>query len=503
MTASNTKRLARNTLVMYIRMGIIMIIAIYSSRILLKTLGIEDYGTYNLVGSIIAMVSMLQGMFTTATQRFLNYEMGRNDISKMKIVFNMSIRVNTIIAIIFVIAVEVVGLWFFYNKINIDIDRIIAAQWVFHLAVISSVFLIFNSTFDALVIAHEHMGFFAFVSVLRNLLNLVIIFLLPCLGNDRLITYGWLLLGVTILICTITTIYCKYNFIECRLAKLWDKDIFKQMFSFAGWQMFGNTAYVLTQNGLNLVFNIFGGMVVNAARGIAYQFYTIVSSFLNNVILAITPYSVKTYAAGDIDRTLQMFYFSSKILFVVNICIVIPLLYLTPEILILWLDVIPEHTIGFIRLILIWSTIRSLHYPFDVLFKAVGKIKNYQITEGIILSLPLVFSYFLLKAGMSFNTAFSSIIIFEIIDIFVVMYWAKKIVGLQIREYLLKILLHVAICMLIEIVVFLFISQNCYQASLNMIIAIFSDCLILCYFYLYVLSGTEKHALKRIINLKK
>lgn len=503
MSVLNTKRVARNTIFMYIRMGIIMIIALYSSRILLKTLGVEDYGTYNLVGSIIAMVSMLQGIFTTATQRFLNYEMGRGDTAKMKVVFNVSIRVSTIIAAIFVVAVESIGLWFFHDKVNIDTDRIIAAQWVFHLAVVSSVFLIFNSTFDALVIAHEHMEFFAFVSVLRSLLNLSIIFLLPYLGIDRLIAYGWLLLGVVLLICAITTIYCKYNFIECRLANLWDKDTFKQMFSFAGWQMFGNTAYALTQNGMNLVFNIFGGTVVNAARGIAYQFYTVVSSFLNNVILATTPYSVKAYAAGDVNRTFQMFYFSSKILFAINVCIVIPLLYFTPKILVLWLGVVPEYTIGFIRLILIWSTIRSLHYPFDVLFKSVGKIRNYQITEGIVLSLPLVFSYFLLEGGMSFNAAFGTIIIFEIIDVFAVMYWARKITGLQIREYLAKVLLHVAVCLVIGAVGFFLVSQNWQPSIINLIIAVFSDCIIVCYFYICVLGKTEKLALRRVLYTQK
>lgn len=503
MSVSNTKRIARNTIVMYIRMGINMIIALYSSRILLKTLGVEDYGTYNLVGSIIATVSMLQGMFTTVTQRFLNYEMGRGDTAKMKVVFNMGIRVNTVIVAVFVIAVELIGLWFFDDKINIAADRIIAAQWVFHLGVVSSVFLIFNSTFDALVIAHEHMGFFAFVSVLRSLLNLSVIFLLPCLGIDRLIAYSWLLLGVTILIYAITIIYCRYNFAECRWANLWDKDTFRQMFSFAGWQMFGNTAYALTQNGINLVFNIFGGTVVNAARGIAYQFYTVVSSFLNNVILAVTPYSVKAYAAGDMSRTFRMFYFSSKILFAINICIVVPLLYFTPKILVLWLDVIPEYTVGFIRLILIWSTIRSLHYPFDVLFKAVGKIRNYQITEGIVLSMPLVFSWFLLKGGMSFNTAFSTIIVFEIIDVLAVMYWAKKIAGLQIREYLVKILLPVVVCLMIGAVGFLFVCQNGHHPNINLLIALFCECLIVCYFYICVLGKTERLALKQVLYIHK
>ena len=451
MSNSNTKRLAKNSLYMYIRMAVTMIIALYSSRVLLKTIGVEDFGIYNVVGSIISLVSMVQFFLSSSTQRFLNYEMGKKNNDRLQLIFNMSIVINVIISILFVVIVEIVGYYFFNYKINIAPDRFYAAKWVFQLSVISAVVMIMTAPYDALVIAHEKINFYAFISVLKNLLSLFIIFLVSYGSFDRLIFYAFLLLVVQLVVRLISSIYCKNNFPESLYKKCWDNKMFRDLFSFAGWQLLGTSAYNVTQSGLNLLFNVFGGPVVNAARGISYQINTAIYQFTNNVNVAITPYSIKATAEGDKDKLLRMFYFSSKSLFLITFCVSVPIIYLEEDILKLWLGTVPEYTVGFVYIVLACSLIRSVHSPLDVIFKSVGRIKQYQITEGIVLSMTLLASYILLKYGMSVYIAFSSMIFFESLNLFLIIFLADKIVGIGLKIYIKKVLLTMIVCSIVAL----------------------------------------------------
>ena len=498
---SNTKRLAKNSVYMYIRMIIVLLIALFSSRLLLKNLGVDDYGIFNLVGSIISMVAGLKGMFASATQRFLNYEMGRKNTQRLQLIFSMSIIINLVLSLIFVIVVEVIGLWFFEYKINIDPSRLLAAKYVFHLAVVSSVITIMTSPYDAVIIANEKFDFYAFTSVLDAVLRLLAVILIPYLAGDNLVIYGILLLLIAILIRIINGFYCSRKFKESHYIKCWDKDTFKQMFSFAGWQSLGMTASTLRANGMNMIFNVFGGPVVNAARGIAFQVESAVTMFLNNIITAITPYSIKAFGEGDGKKVQQMFYFSSKVLFLVGFAIAAPLMYLTYPVLNIWLGIVPEFTIGFVQIIIVWFLVRSVHQPIDTLFKAAGRIREYQIIEGILLLLPLPLVYLALNNGLSMYFAFSTIIVIDVIDLIAIIMLAKKTIGINVYRYIKEIILPMIVSFLTMICGYYCVYSVFSGGALAGVIVSFAiDLLLLIFFLLCVFSQFERETIFSLLK---
>ena len=404
---------------MYIRMGFLMLISLYTSRVVLQQLGVEDYGIYNLVGSVVAMFISLKAIFASSTQRFLSYEMGRGDNSKLQLIYTMSTVINAIISLIFLLLVEAVGIWFLNTKINIDPSRLVAAHWVFQFSVISTVISIMSTPLDACVIAHERMDFYAYLSIFEGIARFGICYLLTVTGFDKLIVYGFLTLLVTIVVRLINQIFCMKEFEECHLKKCWDKEYFHKMISFAGWAFFGNTANILSQNGLNMVLNVFGGPVVNAARGISYQVQGALNQFVQNIVVVVKPYAIKTYSSGDYDKAVSFAHITSKLYFIIQLLLVIFVTFLADRLIQLWLGQIPEYTIVFLDLIIFQSLVRSLHMPLDFLFCGEGNIKNYQILEGVILALPVPCSYVLLKLGAPYYSAFVSIVIFEVVHIFI------------------------------------------------------------------------------------
>ena len=498
---SNSKRLAKNSVYMYIRMIIVLLIALFSSRLLLKNLGVDDYGTYNLVGSIISMVAGLKGMFASATQRFLNYEMGRKNTQRLQLIFSMSIIINLVLSLIFVIIVEAIGLWFFEYKINIDPSRLLAAKYVFHLAVVSSVITIMTSPYDAVIIANERFNFYAFSSVLDAVLRLLAVILIPFLKGDHLIVYGCLLLLIAIIIRIINGIYCSNNFEESHFKKCWDKSTFTQMFSFAGWQSLGMTASTLRANGINMVFNVFGGTVVNAARGIAVQVESAVLMFLNNIITAITPYSIKAYGEGDERKVQNMFFFSSKVLFIVGFVISVPIIYITYPILKIWLGVVPEFTVGFVQIIIVWFLVRSVHQPIDTLFKAAGRIREYQIIEGVLLLLPLPLSYIALQNGLSMYIAFSTIVLVDIIDLASILLLSRKIIDVDLHRYFKEVILPMMVAFVVMAIGY-YIVYSYFDGNIvsGIIASITVDLLMVVLFFFAVFSQFEKNTLLSLIK---
>ena len=438
---STAKRLAKNTLYMYARMGILMLISLYTSRIVLQQLGVDDYGIYNLVGSIVAMFSSLRTLFSSSTQRFINYEMGRGNANRLKLVFNMGFSINVIIAVSFVLLAEIIGYWFLNYKMVIDPSRMFAAKAVFQFSLASAVISMITTPFDALVIAHERMDFFAYFAIFEGVMRLVIVFLLSSFAFDKLIFYGFLQLAVSILVIILIALFCRKKFQECRFSRCFDKSLFKGMASFAGWNFFGNTAYTIVQNGLNMVLNVFSGLAANAARGIAYQVSGALSKAIDSVVTVVSPFCTKTYASGDFGKMLKMMYVSTKIYFVIQSLIVLPFSILAYQILDLWLGQVPDYSVGFMQLVLLHSLIRSIHYPINNLFKSAGILRNYQIAELIILSIPLLVAYLLLKAGLSPYFLFVSVIATEFINYYAIIRIAAKDVSLPIREYMSKALI--------------------------------------------------------------
>ena len=450
-TESIGKRLAKNTAYMYVRMVILTVITLYTSRIVLQQLGVDDFGIYGVIGSVVAMFSSLRGLFATSTQRFVNYSMGEGKFDKVCTIFNMSILIHVIISIALFVLGEGLGIWFIECKMSIDPSRVFATHWVLQFSLLSVVISMITTPFDALVLAHEKMNFYAYIAVLEAVLRLAIVFALAYSPIDKLILYAILQFIITIIVFLVNLWYCRSRFSECRFKRVWDKKIFIDMSAFAGWNFLGNTAFAITQNGLNMLINTFSGVVANAARTIAYQANAALGKALDSVTTVINPYCTKTYASGQIERTLVVIYFASKIYIILQIFIALPLCVFSKEILLLWLGQVPDYTIGFMKIIMLHSVIRSIHYPLNNLFKTVGNLKRYQLAEISILSLPLLASYILLRQGCEPYVVFWTLIIFEVINYVAIIAIAKEDAHLPIRTYLKRTIIPCAISVIITL----------------------------------------------------
>ena len=450
-TESIGKRLAKNTAYMYVRMVILTVITLYTSRIVLQQLGVDDFGIYGVIGSVVAMFSSLRGLFATSTQRFVNYSMGEGKFDKVCTIFNMSILIHVIISIALFVLGEGLGIWFIECKMSIDPSRVFATHWVLQFSLLSVVISMITTPFDALVLAHEKMNFYAYIAVLEAVLRLAIVFALAYSPIDKLILYAILQFIITIIVFLVNLWYCRSRFSECRFKRVWDKKIFIDMSAFAGWNFLGNTAFAITQNGLNMLINTFSGVVANAARTIAYQANAALGKALDSVTTVINPYCTKTYASGQIERTLDVIYFASKIYIILQIFIALPLCVFSKEILLLWLGQVPDYTIGFMKIIMLHSVIRSIHYPLNNLFMTVGNLKRYQLAEISILSLPLLASYILLRQGCEPYVVFWTLIIFEVINYVAIIAIAKEDAHLPIRTYLKRTIIPCAISVIITL----------------------------------------------------
>lgn len=464
--AGNAKRLAKNTIYMYIRMFVLMLISLYTSRVLLKQLGIEDYGVYNVVGSIVVMFNSLRGIFASSTQRYLNFEMGKGNTERLNMIFNMSVIINLVIALFFVVCVEIVGWWFLNYKINIDPSRLVAAKWVFQFSVFSTVIALMTTPFDAVIIANEKMGFYAGVSILDGVLKLLIIYLLAISPFDKLISYGFLLFCVHVLMRFVSAIYCRKHFQESRYKKCWDKSLFKDMASFAGWNFLANTGYTLTNEGINMLLNVFGGPVVNAARGITYQVRAALQQFISNVNKATDPYAMKLFAKNDMNGYYQILFAISKILFFVYICMAIPIFFYTEEILQLWLNQVPKYAPLFIKLILIHGVFRSYLSPLNHLFYSANKVKYYQMCSLILSTLLFFTALIVLHLGGLYYSPFVVMIIYVVITWVVVLIQAKVICKFPLADYIksvtLPTLISLSLCVLISFLISVMYAWNSY-----------------------------------------
>jgi O-antigen/teichoic acid export membrane protein len=496
---STAKRLAKNTFFMYFRMAFLMIIALYTSRVVLEKLGVEDYGIYNVVGSLVAIFTSLRSLFSVSSQRFLSTDMGRGDESNLNKTYNHSLYINSFFALFVIIVAEIVGYWFFNGHINVDESRLAAAKWVFHFSVLSSATIVFTSSFEALCIAHEKMSFYAYISIFEGLLQLGVVFLLSISPIDALVFYGLLKLGIAVLILLVNYTYCKRSFAECYFCNCFDKHYLKKMLSFSGWSFLGSTSYTLTQQGMNMVLNIFGGPIVNAARGIAYQVNSAINQFMSNIVVAIRPYCIKTYAEGNSKKTFDLLFIFTKISFCIQFCLIIPIVFLTPKILDLWLGQVPEYSVIFVQLVLTNTLVRTFHPAVDLLFMANGKLKRYQITEGFFLLMPLVTSYFLLKGGLPYYSAFISIIVFECINFIAISFVAKKEAEFPVARFTKEVLLHCVICVILGVVLFQ-LSSKSYEVWQKLLYAICSICLGCAYMLLFCF---KKYEIKQLKALKR
>lgn len=396
---TNNKRIAKNTLLLYARMLVYMVITLYTSRVLLAFLGVEDYGIYNVVGGIVMMFGFLNTAMISASQRFISYEQGKGNTHSQNKIFSTSVVIHITIAIVILIISESLGLWWLYNKLVVDDTRFFAAQCVYQCSILSFLLNVTTVPYISSVIAHEKMGFYAIVTILDCLLKLLIVLLLPFFPYDHLIVYAALLLSVSLLNFFIYRFYTKRQFSECHFKFHKDVALYKKMLSFAGWSFVGNFGVSAKDYGVNIVLNLFGGPAVNAARGIAYQVTMAINGFVSNFQTAMRPQITKRYAAGEIDSMIKLVITGSKFSFFLLSIITTPVLLRTNYILELWLDNVPESTDVFLKLALIMGLINSFYGPFLTGIQATGHIKLFQITVAIIMCMDIPLSYYFLSMG--------------------------------------------------------------------------------------------------------
>ena len=398
-TFANNKRIAKNTLLLYIRMFLIIIVGLYTSRIVLNTLGVTDYGIYNVVGGIVSMLAFLNSAMVAASQRFISFELGIGNLEKLKKVFCTSVSIHIALAVIILLIAESIGLWFVNTHLNIPLERMTAANWVYQCSILTLILTVVSVPYNSCIVAHEHMKAFAYVSIVEAVLKLLIVYILLVENVDKLILYAILVASVALIVRIIYGIYCKRHFEECSYRFVFDRKLFKEMFAFAGWSVIGNLGFSFKDQGSNIILNLFFGTAVNAARGIAMQVNGILSNFSNNFTMALNPQITKQYAAGDVESSMKLVYAGCRYSFYLLLLITIPVMINREYLLKLWLGNVPEYTSQFLMLVLISTLINVMASPIVTALQATGRIKVFQITICIIMLSELPLAYLILKNG--------------------------------------------------------------------------------------------------------
>lgn len=396
--SKNNKRIVKNTLYLYFRMVIVMLVTLYTSRVILMSLGVQDFGIYNLVFGVVAIFNVVNGALTDASQRFITFELGRGKNADVNIVFSHTIILHFLLAIAIVAIAESGGLWFMYNKLIIPEDRVAAAFWIFQFALASLFILIISVPYNALIIAHERMKAFAFISIIDVVAKLVAAFLLLIEGPyDKLIMYGFLMLISQIIQRILYTIYCRREFPSIRFHFYWNTQKIVELLKFATWTIYGNLAYIGTTQGISVLLGMFFLPVVNAARGIAVVVQGAVDSFVRSFQTAVNPQITKSYAAKEIEKTVNLVFNSSKYSFYLMLLPLVPLILETNYILHIWLTEVPDYTVAFVRYALVVSLFSTMRNPMEVAVKATGEIKHFELMvyTAKILTLPIGYAFLL------------------------------------------------------------------------------------------------------------
>jgi len=501
--SQDNKRIAKNTIMLYFRMAIILLVNLYTSRVILASLGVDDYGIYTAVGGFVGLFGIISSSLSNAVSRFLNYSMGKENFTEMKRVFSSAIVIHLILATIVIILLETIGVWFLNNQMEITQGRLRAANYVFQLSVAAFACSLLNTPFNATIIAHEHMSFYAIMSIIEAALKLGIAFLISISTIDKLIFFASLqtLLAGLVVLCT--AVYCFRHFRECNLRLYFDSSITKKMFGFAGWNFIGSSAAILRIQGNNILINLFFGPAVNAAMGLATQVNTAVNGFVGNFMTAINPQITKSYASGDHKYMMSLTYVGARLSFYLLLFLSLPVLLNTKYILSLWLTVVPEHTVTFIQLLVIYSLFDATTRTLIMVMLATGNIRNYQLVVGGLSALCIPISYVCLKLGAIPETVLLVSIIIWHACLLARLLMLKKMITLSIGEFVRKVYLNSILIFIASAVIPLIISWLLPYGTINFIIVSLSSMISVCVVVYFV--GTtkfEKKTIKGFISSK-
>lgn len=411
----NNKRIAKNTLYLYIRMLISMVLSLYTSRVIINVLGIDDFGIYSVVGGVVLLFSFVGNALRNATQRFMSYNLGKEDFPEANKVLNMSLQCHALYALVLIVLAGSIGLWFVINKLNLPEGRYDAAIIVYLISVLTFVVQIFQSPYHATIISNEKMSFFATISIVDVVLKLVIVFLLTVSPVDKLITYGLLLLMVSVVSLLLPMIYCYHKLGYERFRVVKDGDLFRQIFGYAGWSMYGGLAYVGAQQGGNFLINIFGNVAANGAFGIANQASSVLYGFVSNFQSAINPQIVKSYSSGQFKEMFALINRSSYFSYYIFLVLAAPIIVGIEYIIELWLGNCPEYAANFCRLMFLYFLVDSIQAPLWMLIGATGKMRVYSIWSGTLTLLNIPLAWLMLKLGCDIYWVFYVKIIINVV----------------------------------------------------------------------------------------
>lgn len=437
------RRIARNTLMLYVRMLFLMLIGFYTSRVVLEALGENDYGVYSVIGGVVAMFSVISGALNSAVSRFITFELGKNEAAQSNKVYSTAVTIQLALALIVIVLAEPAGLWFIDNRMTIDPVRIPAAKWVLQFSLLSFAVNLMSVPQMASITAHEKMSAYAYIGIFDGLLRLGVALLILHSSADRLVCYSALMACAVVIVRIAYGIYCRRNFPECRYRPVLDMPLMKEMFSFAGWNFIGVTSGVLRDHGGNILVNIFFSTAVNAARGVAVQLNGAVQGFVTNFMTAVNPQITKSYASGDRDYMLSLVRKSSRMSFYLLLVIALPILFNTEYLLGIWLKDVPAHTSLFVQLFLIFALSESISTPLVTAQLATGNIRKYQIIVGGLQLLNLPVSYVLLKSGAPAESTVAVSIVISQICLFARLILLKSMIGLSPGEFLRRVYMNV------------------------------------------------------------
>ena len=499
---SNNKRIAKNAALLYIRMAVVMVLNLYISRVVLKALGVEDFGIYNVVGGVVALFSYLNSALTAGTQRFLNFEMGRSNSAGLNKVFSMSLNIHLILAIVFLVLSETVGLWFMNTQLVIPEDRLLVSNWVYQFSILTTIFQIITIPYSALITAHEEMSAYAYISMGEVFLKLGGVLLLAFLPYDNLAEYAVVMFLVLSLARLAYVFYAKRRYSESCYKRIWDSALFKEMFHFIGWNFMGATAGVAMNQGVNILLNIFFGPVVNASRSIAVQVQQAFAQLATNFTTAVNPQIVKSFSAGEQERMVSLVVASSKYAFLIMAVTCMPFLVKMDFVLQLWLAQVPEHAVSFCQLLLLYQLTICLTYSLNMSSQATGNIKLFQIVESSAQFLILPLGWLQLKMGMTAESVFITMIVLSSVALILRLLVLKKIMNFNIGQYIRSCLipvLYVRVCLAVIYILSIYFFVEDLGILGNLAYMFLILCLSCSIVYFLGLTINERSLLKGII----
>lgn len=502
---SSNNRIAKNTLFLYVRMLLTLVINLYTTRVLLVVLGVEDFGIFNVVCGFVSMLSFLNSSLSFATQRFFNYELGANRGKGVAKVYSSSLVVLLFIALIFVLLFETFGYWYLTHKMVVPADRVNAAFWIFQFSIVSMCFSFIQVPYCAFTLAKEHMDYYAYVGLLDVILKLIVVYLLQFVHSDKLIAYSMLLFVTSILNYLLFYIFVNRKYEFFRFGKHLDYNTMKSIISFSGWNVYESGAYMLNNQGVNLILNAFCGPVVNAARGIAFQINNALRQFSLNVVVAFKPQITQSYACGNYERTKSLFYYLTKISFVLMYVLSVPVILEIDYILNIWLGAssVPQHTAIFTVLVIVNYLINIFNTPMSQVIQATGRIRNYQLAAGTIILLNLPLSWFALKMGLKPEFVFVISIALSIITQIPSILFLKKEFDFSIKEYL-RVCIYPLIPVVIIVPILPFLTTKLMVPSFLrlLIVAMMVLMSTILLFYFVLLNKAERTRLMLFIGKK-